>query len=136
MEKAAAANAHLLHASEACLSGYAGADFTSFTDFDWEQLRWNTACLRDLAAALNLWLVLGSALSQAKGKPTNCLYLIDPQGAIVNRYDKSMCTGGDQQHYSANCRWSLRKSEASKWDWLFVTTFATRRCMQPIAKGR
>ena len=61
MEKAAAAGAHLLHTSEACLSGYAGEDFTSFTDFDWERLRWNTACLRDMAAALNLWLVLGSA---------------------------------------------------------------------------
>jgi len=72
MEKASAASAHLLHTSEACLSGYAGADFTSFTDFDWERLRWNTACLRDMAAALNLWLVLGSAhFLSARSKPTN-----------------------------------------------------------------
>ena len=56
MEKAAAAGACLLHASEACLSG-----FTSFTDFDWERLSWNTACLREMAAALDLWLVLGLA---------------------------------------------------------------------------
>ncbi len=97
MEKASAAGAHLLHTSEACLSGYAGADFTSFTDFDWERLRWNTACLRDMAAALNLWY---------RARHT---YLIDPQGAIVNRYDKSMCTGGDQQHYSAGNRLVVEK---------------------------
>lgn len=95
MEKAAAASACLLHASEACLSG-----FTSFTDFDWERLRWNTACLREMAAALGLWLVLGLAhFLSARSKPANCFYLINPQGAIVNRYDKSMCTCRDQQHY-------------------------------------
>ena len=99
MERAAAAGAHLLHTSEACLSGYAGADFTSFTDFDWER-RWNTACLREMAAALGLWLVLGLAhFLSARRKPANCFYLINPQGAIVNRYDKSMCTCRDQQHY-------------------------------------
>ena len=30
---------HLLHTSEASLSGYAGVDFATFDDFDWDLLR-------------------------------------------------------------------------------------------------
>ena len=105
MREAAAAGAHLLHTSESCLSGYAGTDFDSFHDFDWELLRKETADLCELAQELDLWLVLGSAhFLDAETKPTNCLYLIDPAGKIVDRYDKSMCTLGDQRHYSAGNR--------------------------------
>jgi predicted amidohydrolase len=102
MKKASAAGAHILHTSEACLSGYAGSDFSSFENFDWDRLRAETARLREYAARLNLWLVLGSAhFLDEKTKPTNCLYLINPQGEIVDRYDKCMCTLGDQEYYSA-----------------------------------
>ena len=54
---------------------------------------------------LKLWLVLGSAhfLDQTT-KPTNCLYLIDPEGRIADRYDKCFCTEGDQKHYSVGDR--------------------------------
>ncbi|MCC7497427.1 MAG: carbon-nitrogen hydrolase family protein [Bryobacterales bacterium] len=102
MRRAVKSGAHLLHTSEACLSGYAGSDFKSFNTFDWELLRRETAALRGLAKELDLWLVLGSAhFLDAQTKPTNCLYLIRPDGRIVDRYDKSMCTKGDQDHYSA-----------------------------------
>ena len=105
MEKAAGSGAHLLHTSEACLSGYAGIDFPSFEDFDWEGLRLVTTKLRELASQLKLWLVLGSAhFLDPETKPTNCLYLIDPEGRIADRYDKCFCTGGDQKHYSAGER--------------------------------
>ena len=115
MQKAATSGAHLLHTSEACLSGYAGSDFDSFGDFDWDQLRWYTNCLRDRAAELDLWLVLGSAhFLGARSKPTNCLYLIDPRGAIADRYDKCMCTGGDQQHYSTGNRLVVKKIRGVK----------------------
>ncbi len=105
MHQAIAAGAHLLHTSEACLSGYAGVDFRSFQEYDWNLLRKQTTELRKLASELKLWLVLGSAhfLEQAI-KPTNCLYLIDPDGKIVDRYDKCFCTEGDQKHYSAGDR--------------------------------
>jgi len=102
MRRAVKSGAHLLHTSEASLSGYAGVDLPSFTGYDWELLRRQTAALRDLAKELALWLVLGSAhYLDAQTKPTNCLYLIGPDGRIVDRYDKSMCTGGDQKCYSA-----------------------------------
>jgi deaminated glutathione amidase len=105
MRQAHEAGAHLLHTSEACLSGYAGCDFRSFDNYDWNTLRQETAGLRKLAQELNLWLVLGSAhFLDATTKPTNCLYLIDPEGKIADRYDKCFCTGGDQKHYSAGDR--------------------------------
>jgi predicted amidohydrolase len=105
LHQAAAAGAHLLHTSEASLSGYAGVDLPAREDFDWNTLRRETAALRAEARALGLWLVLGSAhFLDERTKPTNCLYLIDPQGGIADRYDKCMCTGGDQRHYSAGNR--------------------------------
>jgi deaminated glutathione amidase len=103
--KAKAAGAHILHTSEACLSGYAGTDMPSFKNYDWESLRQATLRLRALALELGVWLVLGSAhYLDSTTKPTNCLYVIDSAGDIVDRYDKCMCTAGDQQHYSAGKR--------------------------------
>jgi predicted amidohydrolase len=105
MRQAADQGAHLLHTSEACLSGYAGIDFPSFEHYDWDALREETSGLRALAKELRLWLVLGSAhCLDAKTKPTNCLYLIEPEGRIADRYDKCFCTGGDQKHYSVGNR--------------------------------
>ncbi|MCD6284574.1 MAG: carbon-nitrogen hydrolase family protein [Anaerolineae bacterium] len=105
MKRAADAGAHVLHTSECCLSGYAGTDFNSFNEYNWGVLREETAHLRRLAAQLHLWLILGSAhFLDEETKPTNCLYLIDPQGGLVNRYDKCMCTLGDQKAYSAGNR--------------------------------
>ncbi len=105
MAAAAARGAHLLHTSEASLSGYAGSDFKTFEKYDWGALRKETAGLRRLAKDLKIWLVLGSAhFLDEKTKPTNCLYLIDPQGDIADRYDKCFCTGGDQKHYSVGNR--------------------------------
>jgi predicted amidohydrolase len=105
LHKASQQGAHLLHTSEACLSGYAGSDFPSFANFDWDTLRKETTALRSLAGELKMWLVLGSAhFLDDTTKPTNCLYLIDPDGKIADRYDKSFCTAGDQRHYSAGNR--------------------------------
>lgn len=102
MARAADAGAHLLHTSEASLSGYAGVDVPSFDGYDWNLLRQETMELCGRAKDLRLWLVLGSAhYLDEQTKPTNCLYLIDPDGRIVDRYDKSMCTKGDQRFYSA-----------------------------------
>ncbi|WP_231943740.1 carbon-nitrogen hydrolase family protein [Aeoliella mucimassa] len=105
MRQAKEADAHLLHTSEASLSGYAGVDFRDFQDFDWTTLREETRKIRNLSKELGLWIVLGSAhYLDAETKPTNCLYLINPQGEIVDRYDKSMCTGRDQDSYTAGNR--------------------------------
>ncbi|MGO8792373.1 MAG: carbon-nitrogen hydrolase family protein [Terriglobia bacterium] len=105
MHKAAAEGAHLLHTSEGSLSGYAGSDFPTFEKYNWDGLRKETNDLRALAKSMKMWLVLGSAhFLDENTKPTNCLYLIDPEGKIVDRYDKCFCTEGDQKHYSAGNR--------------------------------
>lgn len=105
MHEAAGKGATLLHTSEAGLSGYAGSDFPTFEKYNWDTLRKETADLRGLAKDLKMWLVLGSAhFLEENTKPTNCLYLIDPEGKIVDRYDKCFCTEGDQKHYSAGNR--------------------------------
>ena len=105
MKQAAEAGADLLHTSEACLSGYANSDFPSFEGYDWDLLRRETVRLRECARELGIYLALGSAhFLDEKTKPTNCLYLIDPKGRIADRYDKCMCTHGDQKAYSAGRR--------------------------------
>jgi predicted amidohydrolase len=105
MRRAAEAGADLLHTSEACLSGYARVDFPSFEGYDWDRLRRETSRLREDARDLGIWLVLGSAhFLGRRTPPTNCLYLIDPRGEVVDRYDKCMCTRGDQKNYSAGQR--------------------------------
>lgn len=109
MHRAAEQGAHLLHTSEASLSGYPGTDLPNFNGYDWGALRQATSSIRTLARELNLWLVLGSShFLNENTKPTDCQYLIDPAGGIVNRYDKCFLTGddqhGDQAHYSAGNR--------------------------------
>jgi predicted amidohydrolase len=105
MRQASAEGAHLLHTSETSLSGYAGSEFLSFENYDWDALRKETAGLKALAAKLKMWLALGSShFLDRNTKPTNCLYLISPEGKIVDRYDKSFCTETDQQYYSAGNR--------------------------------
>jgi predicted amidohydrolase len=105
MNRAADQGANLVHTSEACLSGYAGSDFPSFQKYDWDTLRKQNAELRTMAGDLKVWLVLGSAhYLDNNTKPTNCLYLISPEGRIVDRYDKCFLTNDDQKHYSAGNR--------------------------------
>lgn len=110
MKRASEAEADLLHTSEACLSGYANKDFSTFKGYNWDLLRKETAALRETAKKLEIWLVLGSAhYLDGRTNPTNCLYIINPQGRIVDRYDKCMCTPGDQKRYSAGNRLVTRK---------------------------
>jgi predicted amidohydrolase len=105
MHRAAGEGAHLLHTPECSLSGYSGNDFPTLENYNWDGLRKVTAELRALAADLKMWLVLGSThFLDANTRPTDCLYLIDPAGKIVDRYDKCFCTGEDQRAYSAGNR--------------------------------
>lgn len=101
MEQAAKDKADITHFSECALSGYAGTDFASFDDFDWELLRQKTLEIMALAKKLRLWIALGSTHPLTEpNKPHNCLYLINPHGKIADRYDKRFCTEGDLRHYT------------------------------------
>jgi deaminated glutathione amidase len=93
--------ADIIQFSEAALTGYPPKDIPSFKDYDWESLRKETNEIMSLAKENNIWIVLGSAhyLSENE-KPLNSLYIISNDGKIIDRYDKSMLTGGDLNLYT------------------------------------
>ncbi len=96
LHKAKKARAQIIHFSECALSGYVGTDFPTFDGYDWDQLKEETLRIMDLAGELGLWIVLGSTHRLTEpNKPHNSLYLIDPAGKIVDRYDKRFGMPGD-----------------------------------------
>jgi len=94
--KAKKAGADIVHFSECALSGYVGTDFPNFEGYDWDLLKAETQKVMALAAESRMWVVLGSTHRlTGPNKPHNSLYLINPKGKIVDRYDKRFCTPGD-----------------------------------------
>jgi deaminated glutathione amidase len=105
LRKAKKLGAEIVHFSECALSGYAGVDFESLDDYDWPLLVKETKKIMVLAGKLQLWVVLGSSHQlTAPNKPHNCLYLINPQGQIADRYDKRFCTERDLDYYTPGNR--------------------------------
>ncbi len=108
MKEARASKASVAHFSECALSGYAGFDMPDIAALDWVTLREATREIMAAAKRYRLWVLLGSTHFIADGiKPHNCIYVIDPRGKIVGRYDKRFCTGRggrkptlDLVHYS------------------------------------
>jgi predicted amidohydrolase len=108
LRRAKAANADIVHFPECALSGYVGRDFKSFAGFDWELLRAEMIKIMRLAAELKIWVVLGSSHRLTRpNKPHNSLYLINPRGRIVDRYDKRFCTEADLEHYASGNRFVI-----------------------------
>ncbi len=101
MKRAKLQGAEIIHFPECALSGYAGADFKDYSAFDWDKLIVHTDSILLLTQKLKLWVILGSShrLSN-ENKPHNSLYLINPEGKIIDRYDKRFCTIGDLEHYT------------------------------------
>jgi deaminated glutathione amidase len=108
MKEAAAARAAVVHFSECALSGYAGFDMPDLSEMDWMKLRAATREIMAAAREYRLWVLLGSTHFIADDvKPHNSVYVINPKGKIVGRYDKRFCSGNggrkptmDLAHYS------------------------------------
>lgn len=93
--------ADIIHFSECAVSGYAGSDLPSTGGLDWQHLREETETIVQLAKKSKLWIVLGSTHPLTPPhKPHNSLYLIHPQGKIIDRYDKRFGTPRDLHHYT------------------------------------
>jgi predicted amidohydrolase len=108
MQRAKKAGADIAHFPECAISGYIGFDFANFDGFDWELLKEETLKIAALAGKLKLWIVLGSVhLLTAPDKPYNCLYLINPDGEIVDRYDKRFCTAGELRRFTPGDRFAF-----------------------------
>jgi len=101
IKEAASNKADIIQFSEAALSGYPPKDIPSFDDFDWAKLQEETHQIMSLAKKHRIWIILGSAhYISGDEKPLNSLYIISDEGKIVDRYDKSMLTGGDLKYYT------------------------------------
>lgn len=93
--------ADVVHFPESAMTGYPGADLSGWGDFDWDHLRSETSAICKLAREKKVWVVLGSAHQLSKNRlPHNCLYLINPVGQIVDRYDKRFCMTNDLKYYT------------------------------------
>ncbi|MHC4130712.1 MAG: carbon-nitrogen hydrolase family protein [Planctomycetota bacterium] len=102
LQKAKKTKADIVHFSECALSGYVGTDFPNFEGYDWQLLKEKTEKIISLAKKLQMWIVLGSTHQLTEpNKPHNSLYLISPNGKIIDRYDKRFCTPGDLRRLTA-----------------------------------
>lgn len=98
-------NADLVLFPETALCGYAGVDLPSLATVDWQALERATHAVCASARRHELFVVLGSMHRLGDGhRPLNCLYLINPEGRIVDRYDKRFLTERDLRHYSPGHR--------------------------------
>ena len=104
MQKAKKAGAEITHFPECALAGYIGFDFPNFDGFDWDALEKETSRIAVLAGKLKLWVALGSVHRLGPGKISNCMYLIDSNGKIADRYDKRFCTAGELRRFKIGNR--------------------------------
>ena len=105
LHKAKKAQADIAHFPETALTGYIGTDIPTFDGFNWTQLAEETKAIQTLSAKLGLWTVLGTAHKIARSdKPYNSLYLIDPKGQIIDRYDKRFCLKAELRRHTPGNR--------------------------------
>jgi predicted amidohydrolase len=88
--------ADVVHFPECALSGYPGSDMETLDNFNWNLLHQMTDSVISTAKKLKIWVIMGS-LHRLSGtnKPHNSLYVISPEGKIIDRYDKRFCTSSD-----------------------------------------
>jgi predicted amidohydrolase len=88
--------ADIAHFPECALTGYPGCKAYVWRGFDWDIVREESEAVAQSASRLGMWVVLGSAHPLSDNRPPhNSLYIIDPDGRIVDRYDKRFLTRED-----------------------------------------
>jgi len=100
--------ADIIHFSECALSGYLGVDVPDAQAIDWKELQDATRDVMAAAKQHRVWVLLGSTHRlSGNNKPHNSIYVIDPRGKLVERYDKRFCTGlGGKQPTLDLCHYS------------------------------
>jgi predicted amidohydrolase len=112
---AAEQGANVVHFPEAALSGYAGAHFQSWDGFDWDVLLAESDRMRNLARQHSAWILFGSAHRLSEDHlPHNSVYVLDPGGNVVERYDKLFCTKNDLKLYSPGTHFAVFQIEGIK----------------------
>ncbi len=98
-QRAKAQKAHVVHFSETCLGGYAGAEFKSWDGYDWPALKRAEEKLRQLAKKQRIGIIYGTNHRLSSSDIRNALVYISAMGKRVARYDKRFCTRGDLNFY-------------------------------------
>ncbi|HZT96042.1 MAG TPA: carbon-nitrogen hydrolase family protein, partial [Chloroflexota bacterium] len=97
MRTAKARGATVAHFCECSLSGYATADIESTAAIDWDLLSSASNRVLEAASQLGIWVIFGSTHRlSGSHRPHNSLFIVDPRGAIIDRYDKRFCAGADE----------------------------------------
>lgn len=93
LEIATRNGAHLAHFCEGALSGYAKAQITTWSGYDFAELEKQTRRIRSACGRLGIWAVFGTAEpSSIADRPFNALLAINNQGDVTARYDKRFCS--------------------------------------------
>jgi predicted amidohydrolase len=100
MRDAALGGARVVQFPEGTLSGYPKHQIQDWSQVDWTTVRGELRSVAELAAELQVWVVLGSAhpLSEPNW-PHNSLYVISDDGQVVARYDKRMCSATETARF-------------------------------------
>ena len=94
MQQAAERNVDIVHFSESSLSGYAGVDFLDYATQDETLLQDSLQQVAKQARQSSVWVIVGGHhFVEEHTKPTNCLWLFDNSGNLLQRYDKRICAG-------------------------------------------
>ncbi len=93
MQQARSSGAALAHFTEGALSGYVQSELQDWAEADWVGIQQELLAIRQEAARLGLWVVLGcNHRLPAPHRPHNSLYVIDARGGMAGRYDKRLCS--------------------------------------------
>lgn len=110
MEQAASEGAELVQFSEAALSGYYRAHVKDVGAIDRDSLAKCAGQLHRRARELGIWLAYGSThFEPGLEKPFNSLFLVNPAGEELCRYDKVFLTDTDTQAYSPGNRLTVAR---------------------------
>ena len=93
----------VIHFSETCLGGYAGAEFKDWDTYDWKLLASAEQGLLQLSKELRIGIIYGTNGRVSAGDVRNRLGYVS-RGKRVAHYDKRFCTGGDLKFYNSGRR--------------------------------
>jgi predicted amidohydrolase len=99
MQPAAAERAQLIRFPETALCGYGPSHLDTIENYPWQELDSQMKAICELAASLDLWVVVGS-MRQVPGEfPRNCLQVISSSGALAGAYEKQRLYGREREFY-------------------------------------
>jgi predicted amidohydrolase len=100
MAEAASKGVQVLQFPETALPGYAPKHIGSLENYAWSSLDNLTQSVREAAARLKLWVVLGSMRQVDGDAPRSCVLVISDTGEIAGTYDKQRLYGREREFYS------------------------------------